>query len=97
MESNYEKQVPCKRYKKTYRASMTLRAVSAILGGRCGSLGAFEEHLSGIFVRHVEGPAQSLVPRQIKLPQVKSPLLAREDQADEHNLDYIDKPELLVH
>ena len=77
--------------------SVTLHTESAILGSGCGSLGAFEKHLPGIFVRRVEEPAQSLVPRRIKLPQVKSPLLEREDQADEHNLDYVDKFELLVH
>ena len=38
-----------------------------------------------------------MVPRRVELPQVESPLLAREDQADEHNLDYVDKFELLVH
>ena len=76
---------------------MTLRAESAILGSGCGGLGALEKHLPGIFVHRVEEPAQSLVPRRVELPQVESPLLTREDQADEHNLDYVDKFELLVH
>ena len=56
-----------------------------------------KKHLPGIFIRRVEEPAQSLVPRRVELPQVESPLLTREDQADEHNPDYIDKLELLVH
>ena len=34
---------------------------------------------------------------RVKLPQVESPLLTREDPADEHNLDYVGKFELLVH
>ena len=76
---------------------MTLRTESAILGSGCGSLGALENHLPGIFVRRVEEPTQSSVPRRVELPQVESPLLTREDQADEHNLDYVDKFELLVH
>ena len=76
---------------------MTLRAESAILGSGCGGLGALEKHLPGIFVRRVEEPAQSSVPRRVELPQVESPLLTREDPADEHNLDYVDKFELLVH
>ena len=46
---------------------------------------------------HVEEPVQSLVLRRVKLPQVELPLLARDDPADEHNLDYVDKLELLVH
>ena len=80
-----------------YLASVRLRAESAVLGSGCGSLGAFEKHLLGIFVHHVEEPAQRLVPRRVELPQVESPLLTREDQADEHNLGYVDKFELLVH
>ena len=76
---------------------MTLRAESAILGSGCGSLGALEKHLLGIFVRSVKEPAQGSVLCRIKLPQVEGPSLTREDQADEHNLDYVDKPELLVH
>ena len=35
--------------------------------------------------------------RWVELPQAEGLLLAREDQADEHNLDYVDKFELLVH
>ena len=82
--------------KIAYLAGLTLRAESAIFG-RCGSLGALEQHLPGIFVRSVEEPAQGLVLCQIELPQVESPLLARENPADEHDLDYVDKLELLVH
>ena len=74
-----------------------MRAESAILGSGCGGLGALEKHLPGIFVRRVEEPAQSSVPRRVELPQVESPLLTREDPADEHNLDYVDKLELLAH
>ena len=80
-----------------YLVSWTLRAESAIFGSGCGSLGALEQHLPDIFVCSVEEPAQSLVLRRIKLPQFKGPLLARENPADEHDLDYVDKLELLVH
>ena len=72
-----------------YLASVTLRAESAILGSGCGSLGALEKHLPGIFVRRVEEPAQSLVPHRVELPQIEILLLTREDPAGEHNLDYI--------
>ena len=78
-------------------ASVTLRAESAILGSGCESFGALEKHLPGIFVRRVEEPAQSSVLRRVELPQIEGPLLTREDQADEHNLDYFDKFEILVH
>ena len=97
MESNYEKLIPCKRKKTAYRESVTLHTGSTILSSGCGSLGALEKHLLGIFVRRVEEPVQSLVPHRVELPQVESPLLARENPADEHDLDYVDKLELLVH
>ena len=45
---------------------------------------------------HVEEPVQSSVLRWIELPQVELPLLAREYPVDEHNLDYVDKLELLA-
>ena len=45
----------------------------------------------------VEEPGQSLVLGWVELHEVKGPSLAREDPADEHDLDYIDKLELLVH
>ena len=35
--------------------------------------------------------------RWVELPHIKIPLLAREDLADEHNLDYIDKLDRLAH
>ena len=76
---------------------MTLRAESAILGSGCRSLGALEKHPPGIFVRHVEEPIKSLMLRRVEFPKVEGPSLTREDQPDEHNLDYVDKLELLVH
>ena len=80
-----------------YLASRTLRAESAIFGSGCGSFGALEQHPPGIFVRSVEEPAQGPVLCRIKLPQIEVPLLAGENPADEHDLDHIDKLELLVH
>ena len=80
-----------------YLASRTLRAESAIFGSGCGSLGALEQHLPDLFVRSVEEPIQSLVLRRIELPHIEAPSLARENLADEHDLDYVDKLELLVH
>ena len=83
--------------KITYLVSWTLRAESAISGSGCGSLSAFEQHLPGIFVRCVEEPAQSSVLGRVELPQAESPLLAREDPADEHDLDYVDELDPLVY
>ena len=80
-----------------YLASLALRAESAIFGSGCGSFGALEQHPPGSFVRSVEDPAQGPVLCRIKLPQIEVPLLAGENPADEHDLDHIDKLELLVH
>ena len=80
-----------------YLAGRTLRAESAIFGSGCGSLGALEHHLTDILVHSVEEPAQSLVLRRIELPHIEVPLLARENPADEHDLDYVDKLELPFH
>ena len=83
--------------KISYLVSRTLQAESAIFGSGCGSLGALEQYLPNIFVRSVEEPAQSLVLRRIEIPHIEVRLLARENPADEHDLDYVDKLELLVH
>ena len=82
--------------KIAYLAGLMLRAESAIFGSGCGSLGALEQHPLGIFVRSVEEPSQGPVLCRIKLPQIEVPLLAGENPADEHDLDHIDKLELLV-
>ena len=73
----------------------SLRAEPAIFGSGCGRLGALEQHRPGLFVRSVEEPAQGLVLCRIEIPRVEIPLLAREDPADEHDLDYVDEFELL--
>ena len=83
--------------KIAYLVSWTLRAESVIFSSGCGGLGALEQHLPGFSVCSVEEPAQSLVLRRIELPHIEVPLLARENPADEHDLDYVDKLELLVH
>ena len=80
-----------------YLAGLAPRAESAIFGSGCGCLSALKQHLPGIFVRSVEELAQGLVLCRIKLPQFEGPLLAWEDPADEHDLDYVDKLEILVH
>ena len=56
-----------------------------------------EKHLPGIFIRRVEEPAQSSVLRRVELPQIKIPLLAREDPADEHDLDHVDELDFLAY
>ena len=83
--------------KTAYRTGLALRAESAILSNGGRDLGIFEQHPPGVFMSRVEEPIQISVLRRIELPQGKLPLLAREYPADEHNLDYVDELELLVH
>ena len=83
--------------KITYLVNRTLRAESVIFGSGCGSLGALKQHPPGLFVRSVEEPAQSLVLRRIELPHIEVPLLARENPADEHDLDHVDKLDLPIY
>ena len=45
----------------------------------------------------VEEPGQSLVLGRVDLSQVEGPSLTRKDPAEEHDLDYVDKFNLLVH
>ena len=76
---------------------MTSGAEPAIFG--CGRwyLAGLEQHLLGIFVRHVKELLQCLVLGRIELPQVECPSLTRENPAKQHDLDYIDKPDWLVY
>ena len=83
--------------KIAYLTSRTLRDESAIFGSGCRGLGTFKQHPPDIFVRSVQEPAQSLVLRRIELPHIEAPSLARENPVDEHDLDYVDNLELLVH
>ena len=76
---------------------MALRAESAVLGNGGRDRGALEQHPPGIFMSRVEEPVQSSMLRRVELPQVELPLLAREDLAEEHDLDYVDEFNLLVH
>ena len=55
----------------------------------------FKSHLPGVLVRCVKEPGQSLVLGWVELPQVKSPSLTRDDPAEEHDLAYGDKFNLL--
>src|SRR4051812_10546529 len=83
--------------KRAYRAGLTLCAESAILSEWRGNLGTLKQHLQDVLVCRVEELAQSPVLGRVELAQIERPLLAREDPADEHGLDYVDKLELPVY
>src|SRR3954469_9172219 len=80
-----------------YLASITLRAVSAIFRGGCAANGAFCWRLPDVFIRREEEPVEGSMLRRIIFPQSEIPLLAREVQTNEHDLDYVNMPDRLVH
>ena len=76
---------------------MALCAESAVLDEGRRYLGALEQHPPDVLVHHVVELSQRLVLGRVELPQIECPSLTRENPADEHDLDYVDKLELLVH
>ena len=97
IESNYERNRCPVKDNKAYLAGRALGAESVVFRRGRGGFSALEQHPPGIFVRHVKEPAQGRVLCRIKLPHVETPSLVRENPADEHDLDHIDKPKILVH
>ena len=69
---------------------------SAVLG--CGRryFGGLEQHLPCAFVRHVVELPERLVFGRDELPQIDCPPLAGQDPANEHDLDHVDKLDVLV-
>ena len=76
---------------------MALGAESAVLGGGRRNFTGLEQHLPDVFVRRAEELSQCLVFGRIKLPHVECPPLAWEDPAEEHDLDHVDKLDLLAY
>ena len=69
---------------------------STVLG--CGRryFGGLEHRLPCVFERHAIEPLKRLVFGRDELPQIKYPSLARENPADKHDLDHVDKHDVLV-
>ena len=76
---------------------MALRAESAILGKGRRYLGGLEQHLPDVLVRHVEELSQRPVLSRVELPHIEGPSLTREDPAEEHDLDHVDKLDFLAY
>ena len=68
-----------------------------IFGNRRRYLGGLEQHLPDVFVRCVEELSQRLVFGRVELPHIKCPSLTREDPAEEHDLDHVDKLDFLAY
>src|SRR4051812_43330012 len=80
-----------------YRIGMALHIESAILGKGRRYLDRLEQHLPDVLVRRVEELSQHLVLSRVELPQIECPSLTREDPAEEHGLDHVDKLDFLAY
>ena len=67
-----------------------------VLGYERRYFGGLEQRLPRVLVLHAIEPTQRLVLFWIELPQIECPLLAWENPATEHDLDHIDKIDVLV-
>ena len=76
---------------------MALCVESAVFGERGRDLGTLEQHPPDVLVHRVIELSQHLVLGRVELPHIEVSLLARENPADEHNLDHVDKFNFLVH
>ena len=55
-----------------------------------------EERLPRVFVLHAVEPLERLMFGRDELPQIECPPLARQNPANEHDLDHVDKLDVLV-
>ena len=69
---------------------MALCAESAVLGEGRRYLDALEQHPPDVLVHRVLELSQRLVLLRVELPQIECPSLARENPAEEHDLDHVD-------
>ena len=68
----------------------------AVLGCRRRHFGGLEQLLPCAFVCHVVEPLERPVLGGDELPQIDCPLLAGQDSTNEHDLDHVDKLDVLV-
>ena len=64
----------------------------------CGRryFGGLEQRLPRVFVLHAVEPLKRLVFGRSELPQIECPPLARQNLMNEHDLDHVDKLDVLV-
>ena len=67
-----------------------------VLGYERRYFGGLEQHLPRVFVLHAIEPLERLVFGQDELPQIECPPLARQNPANEHDLDHVNKLDVLV-
>ena len=67
-----------------------------VLGYERRYFGGLEQHLPRVLVLHAIEPLERLVFGQDELPQIECPPLARQNPANEHDLDHVDKLDVLV-
>ena len=67
-----------------------------VLGYGRRYLEGLEQRLPRVFVLHAVEPLKRLVFGRDELPQIDCPPLARQNPANEHDLDHVDKLDVLV-
>ena len=70
--------------------------VPTVRGGVRPWFAGLEEHFPDVLVRGAKKLPQGLVLGRVILPQITAYVLTRKDQADQHHLDYVNKPDGLV-
>ena len=67
-----------------------------VLGCGRGYFGGLEQHLPRVIMLHAVEPLERPVFGRNELPQIKCPSLARQNPANEHDLDHVDRFDVLV-
>ena len=80
----------------TYRTGGVGQLVPAVCGRVRPWFAGLEEHLPDVLVQGAKKLPQGLVLGRVILPQITASVLTRKDQADQHHLNHVNKPDGLV-
>ena len=81
---------------RTHLGRLPCSVEPAVLGYERRYLGGLEQRLPCVLMLHAVEPLKRLVFGQDELPQIECPSLARQNPANEHDLDHVDKLDVLV-
>ena len=81
---------------RTYLSRLPCGVEPAVLGYERRYLGGLEQRLPCVLMLHAVEPLERPVFGRDEFPQIECPPLARQYQANEHDLDHADKLDVLV-
>ena len=81
---------------RTHLGRLPCGVEPAVLGYERRYLGGLEQRLPCVLVLHVVEPLERPVFGRDEFPQIECPPLARQYQANEHDLDHVDELDVLV-